>query len=538
MAIKITSLTESKATAANDVMVLDDGTTTKKINAKTFQKEVSDPLNTAISEAVATEKSARESADSTLQTNINNETSARTSADSTLQTNIDSEVSARKSGDTTLTNNLNAEITRAKAEEAKKVNTSDIVNNLNSTDTDKPLSAYMGKRLKDLIDSKNFSVVGFKRERANSNYSTRIEYTDDAVGYTPVTVDLANQTQDLGSWSSLINNIARPVMLKSDGTVDYELNHDDTTKKLDGSNSDISNTDYDGNAMVEFRNYRWVSRKTVDGYDYVRFANYKVDDTFEDNAFRDINGDVSDAFYWSMFEGSLISNKLRSLADQEIMRSKNASTEMTYAKANGDGWLTIAWTQLNYIWDLLTLLGKSDGLQETYGRGICDLSWNDGVNPFGWIVGQTKDKGCFFGQSGGANPVRTLWIEDLWGRAWDRCAGMVLIDNVYKVKTTAPYPTPTDTASTYDEYTNTEISAPTAGYTKEANCDENGFLPTTIGGSASTYFCDYFYVNASGVRYVIVGGRWNDGSFCGRYVDVSFAASFADTYIGSRLLKI
>ena len=512
--IRINDLNVATSTSSDDYIVINNDGATLKILASDFKKEVSDPLNTAISEAVATEKSARESADSTLQTNIDKETSARTS------------------GDTTLTNNLNAEITRAKAEEAKKVNTSDIVNNLNSTDTDKPLSAYMGKRLKDLIDSKNFSVVGFKRERANSNYSTRIEYTDDAVGYTPVTVDLANQTQDLGSWSSLINNIARPVMLKSDGTVDYELNHDDTTKKLDGSDSDISNTDYDGNAMVEFRNYRWVSRKTVDGYDYVRFANYKVDDTFEDNAFIDESGKQKLAFYFSMFEGSLdTSNVLRSLADTEIMVSKNAATEMSYSKANGDGWNTGAWCQLNYIWDLLTLLGKTDGLQETFGNGVVSVSAK--VN-----TGGSKAKGCFYAPNNSSASVRTLWIEDLWGNVWDRYAGLINDNGTFKVKLTAPYPTPTDNASTYADYIDTGLTTPAKGYVKEANCSEWGFLPQVTGGSASTYFCDYFYKNDSGVKYVRVGGLWASGSRCGRYVDVDSAASSAYTNVGSRLQKI
>ena len=67
-------------------------------------------------------------------------------------------------------------------------------------------------------------------------------------------------------------------MVTYSGVVDYELDHNDTTKKLDGSPSDVDNLNYEANAMVEFRNYRYVSRKTVDGFQYVRFANYKVDD--------------------------------------------------------------------------------------------------------------------------------------------------------------------------------------------------------------------------------------------------------------------
>ena len=401
----------------------------------------------------------------------------------------------------------------------------------NRKEADKALQNEIDK-LNILIDK---HVYGFKREIANSNYLTRITYIDEAFGKIPVTVNLENQTQDLGSWGDFINKVARPVMVTYSGVVNYELDHNDTTKKLDGSPSDIDNLEYKGNAMVEFRNYRYVSRKTVDGFQYVRFANYKVDDTFEDNAFINENGAHSLAFYFSMFDGGLVGDKMRSIAGAEILRSKNASQEMTLAKSNGKGWNTGTWSQLNYIWDLLTLLGKTDGLQETFGRGICDLSYNNGVNPFGWIVGQTKNKGCFFGQSGGANPVRTLWIEDLWGRSYDRYAGLINDNGTFKVKLVPPYPTPSDSAGAYSDYINTELVTPAEGYVKEANCSEFGFLPQVVGGSTSTYFCDYFYKNDSGIRYVLVGGFWHYGSYCGRFVSVLYASSYAGAHVGSRL---
>ena len=59
-----------------------------------------------------------------VDTKLNTETTNRTNADSSLQSNID-----------------------------KKVNTADVVDNLTSSDTDKPLSANQGKVLKGLIDS-------------------------------------------------------------------------------------------------------------------------------------------------------------------------------------------------------------------------------------------------------------------------------------------------------------------------------------------------------------------------------------------------
>lgn len=487
--IKITQLPSATVTEDGNYLVFSTETNTFKIKVKDFMVQFTQPINKSIAD----------------------EETSRKTADNLLQKNIDDEVTNRESADTEITNALNKE-----SEERKKADTA-LQNEIDD------LNRFVGH------------VYGFKREIANSNYLTRITYIDEAIGKTPVTVNLTNQTQDLGSWGDFINKVARPVMVTYGGVVDYELDHNDTTKKLDGSPSDIDNLDYAGNAMVEFRNYRYVSRKTVDGFQYVRFANYKVDDTFEDNAFVNENGVHSLTFYFSMFDGGLVGDKMRSIAGAEILRSKNASQEMTLAKSNGKGWNTGTWSQLNYIWDLLTLLGKTDGLQETFGRGICDFSYNDGVNPFGWIVGQTKNKGCFFGQSGGANPVRTLWIEDLWGRSHDRYAGLINDNGIFKVKLVPPYPTPSDSAGVYSDYINTELVTSANGFVKEANCSEFGFLPQVAGGSTNTYFCDNFYKNDNGVKYVRVGGDYNIGSSCGRCVYVNDVSANTRPNAGSRL---
>lgn len=69
------------------------------------------------------------------------------------------------------------------------------------------------------------SRYGFKREKANSNPSARITYLYDAENMTPMSVDLSTGTPDYGSWQYFIEELCRPVMLKYDGTVDYELDH-------------------------------------------------------------------------------------------------------------------------------------------------------------------------------------------------------------------------------------------------------------------------------------------------------------------------
>lgn len=68
---------------------------------------------------------------------------------------------------------------------------------------------------------------GYRREKSNSDPSARITYLYDAEGMTPMHVDLTTGEPDYGSWKPFIDEICRPVMLKYDGTVDYELDHND-----------------------------------------------------------------------------------------------------------------------------------------------------------------------------------------------------------------------------------------------------------------------------------------------------------------------
>ena len=150
-------------------------------------------------------------------------------------------------------------------------------------------------------------------------------------------------------------------------------------------------------------------------------------------------------------------------------------------------------------------------------------------------MGQTKDKGCFWGTSTGDNCVRTLFIEDLWGRAWGRCAGIINDSGTIKVKLHGPYPAPSTTSADYNSY-QVVATAPTAnGYVKQILNTEYGFIPTDVTGSDTTYMCDYFYQNAEGVRYARVGGYWTDGSGCGRYLSLNASPAPADVAIGARL---
>lgn len=79
----------------------------------------------------------------------------------------------------------------------------------------------------------------------------------------------------------------------------------------------------------------------------------------------------------------------------------------------------------------------------------------------------------------------------------------------------------------------------TNGYAKKMLLGEDGdIVATEVGGSSSTYWCDYYYTNTSANRMqvVLVGGYAGNGSYAGlARVDTSNAPSGANRGIGSRL---
>ncbi|MFR7489484.1 MAG: hypothetical protein ACLUUE_02060 [Romboutsia timonensis] len=79
----------------------------------------------------------------------------------------------------------------------------------------------------------------------------------------------------------------------------------------------------------------------------------------------------------------------------------------------------------------------------------------------------------------------------------------------------------------------------TNGYAKKMLLGEDGdIVATEVGGSSSTYWCDYCYTytRANRLQVVLVGGNAGDGSYAGlTYVHTGHTPSDAYRYIGSRL---
>ena len=377
---------------------------------------------------------------------------------------------------------------------------------------------------------------GYRREKSNSNPSDRIVYMYDAVGMIPAYMDFENDEFVWGDWKKFVEEIARPVMLKSDGTVDYELDHGDQTKKLDGTESDIEDTSYDGGAMVEFNDsFCWIKRWEDARYEYVVFSNQEIDSDYHAYAHTGSDGKVKSAFYWGMFGGINIDSKMKSIGSGTPMVHQTREAEITCAKALGEGWHTIFKSGWDYISDLLTLICKNDNSQEAYGVGY-SASTNTSVI----ANGTTNSKGCFWGDDTGLNSVKTLWIENYWGNYWQAIAGLVCdTDGTVKAKMFPPYcdtPVSDPDFTEYSEIGN--VSGSLNGFADSEQMNEFGYFPKSINGSGTTYMCDKFYydMTQATLKYGLVGGIYSHENGCGsRGVSVHVAANYGGDYMrGSR----
>lgn len=379
--------------------------------------------------------------------------------------------------------------------------------------------------IKDSLDGQDHAVAyGIRIDKNNSDPEARCEYIYDAVGFTPAKMNYTNSAFEYGSWkdTELIQSNF-PAMVKSSGELDYKLNPNNYALKEDGTASDVANIDYDGNAESVFKG-GWLAHYEDDDYEYIAWSNVKYNDNFH-CYHRMYNGIVYDGFCTNMFPLALVDSKGRSISGQTHSSKTTASAERTYNQAIGSSWDTWNWSEYEYIVSLCKIIGKSENLQEVFGQGNT-TSGESGVLD----GGQLNDKGQFFGYSGTTQAVKVFHIENLWGNLWSRILGLLNVDGVMKVSPYGPY----DLTGTNGNYVDVMTTPTTNGYVKDSLSNQYGRFPKTIGGSASTYWCDYFYQNASGTKVALVGGSSGFGSFCGECVRLNYAASYADWAFSAR----
>lgn len=381
-------------------------------------------------------------------------------------------------------------------------------------------------------------LFGYDLVVATTSPSGRVTYPSDVdnAGFTPAAMNFSSGVFNYGSWNIEpgAKFMPRPCMLTYAGVVDHYLNPNDYIKKTDGSASSVANTSFGGNAMMEWPKI-WVKRWEENGVYHFRCSDIQIDKDYECWSNYDRLNNQIDHFYTPIFFGSNVSNKMRSISGQANLVSQNASTEITYAKANGNDWYTEVLADRLLIQDLLVMMAKSTDGQTAYGSGVSNASAAIGQ-------GTMNTKGMFWGSNNATSGVKVFGMENLWGNLWRRTAGWINANGTQKVKLTRG----THDGSTATDY-NTDgsgyLTVPGAtpsgtsgGYIKTMKTMPYGRIPYDASGSATTYEADGLWFNNSQSNYAVVGGYWNNGLPCGPFcAHLSYAASLSYTSVGAAL---
>lgn len=391
------------------------------------------------------------------------------------------------------------------------------------------ISDTTGKKIVDAINglTRTFqtdTVYGFHIDSSEADPSAAVTYLRDAVGMTPAHMDYTNDKFDYGSWEDAFF-MPRPCMLKKNGVVAYYLNPNDLTKKADGTDSDIANTAFEGNAMMEWGKdgkriwLKVVPKGTDSASADVYIADYQADSDYHAWSFMDANGAYIDHFYTPIYNGSLADGVMRSISGQAVSQKLTAEQEIAYAQANGTGWMIENFGDRLLINYLLILMGKSLNTQGAFGKGITGGSETT-LNAY--TTGALNDKGLFYGSSSTSTAVKVFGMENYWGLQWRRTTGLVIQDGAIKYKLTESDADGASGGYTIEgsNYIDSGIvTTETSGeYISAMAYEKDGAaLPANLAGSSSTYYCDVATFGFSTTMYALFGGRADGGNRCGAF---------------------
>lgn len=342
-------------------------------------------------------------------------------------------------------------------------------------------------------------VYGFTLDQSESDSDSMVTYFGNNELYTPMSIIWSGngfKSFDYGDWKDVwFIKDCRPCMMKYDGTVDYYLNPDDYTKKEDGSDSDIANTSYEGNAMIEFPKiyikYEVVDEEKVN----ISVSNTNVDDNYHCYPFIDSNGNEIDHTYMSIYDGNIIDTKLRSISGNTI--SYGSFEDFTTYGANNntessDIWSIGTFADYQMIMTLLMLVTRSGSISSKLGIPVQGTN-NSNVTKF--KEGQLNDKGLFYNTYKTGGCTKFFGMENFFGITSKHILGLVKdSENIQKVKM---YKTDggTDDYNLSGEGYHEIGVVPTSTKTTDSGelvdrmyISEYGLLPKTLGGSTSTRF--------------------------------------------------
>ena len=379
--------------------------------------------------------------------------------------------------------------------------------------------------------------------------------------------------------------------------VNYYLDPNDWSKKADGTPSVLDGTD--GTVRVHIP--KFYGKSGVEGTKrWVRMSTIKMDDTWIEipemlvDAYRSTvnqtgNKAVSVVNTTAQFRGGGNRTANDTYLDTDAFRSDLGKPRTNISRANMRTYATNAGSEMlcyeYYKWifywawviEYATFNSQAtynaeltaDGYhQGGLGPGITD--WNNNAN--GWSgyngtypitpCGYCNDIGNFTGikelvipetvvDESTTVPTKTFKVprwrgfDNPFGDIWTNLDGIIL-ERTAANQPSSVYTTSNPSAFGDDNTAKGKMTVAgkeiaSDGYTKDFDLGSKGeIIPSVVGGSATTYMCDYHWCNtaSTSLRTLIVGGSAGYGSSAGLGCFNSVAGvGFADASVGFRTLN-
>lgn len=289
-------------------------------------------------------------------------------------------------------------------------------------------------------------------------------------------------------------------------------------------------TDEYGNVFIKIPKFYAKITKNADGtfkhqISGVRYEGFTT-------LFVDGEGNELDYVLVGKYEGSGSSSRVYSKSGATVLVNITIDNFRAGCEANGDGY-----QQYDFLIDLIIKelwlvemkTTNSQSIMYGYANG------NSAAVATGRTDAVKTPSGSEESNIDGKHAMKYRGIENLWGNTYTWCDGISFSSEKVYICTDPKSYAGGNTAAPYIYQGDRPTSG---GYVKTvAPLDRNPLIQyvTAVGGSSSTYFCDYSY---SGGSVLYVGGYWNYTTSAGLwYWYGRYDASSSFSSVGGRLCK-
>ncbi|MGE7624632.1 hypothetical protein ACQKMD_16720 [Viridibacillus sp. NPDC096237] len=339
-------------------------------------------------------------------------------------------------------------------------------------------------------------------------------------------------------FNNTIHSKMRRVALSQSGEVVGIHHTNNTNLWQDGSKVDWSTYESKGwNCMVQIPKFYYkVEIGTLVSFNDVYRCEVieKEKDGYKVHpAFNREEGIVEDYQYISAFEGWVDSSgRLRSLPNKTVTVNKTRAQFRSAAELNGSDYRQQDFYLISAVQMLFITEYGSLNSQVALGKGRT----SGGSDPYIKTgVSLVCGNNSYGNKTANTDVVSYRGIENLWGNYWKFLDGLNISNYIpYVSKKKFKDDVFTGNYSRVGNFTLPSITNYITNFKKINGDFDFTFLPSSVGGTESTYFGDSLYVG-SGDRIALFGGYSANTSGCGAFCISLSAASITASSITARL---